>query len=227
MVSSLLLALCCAALAGENYKNFPGAPLDERTMRAQDRVEALYENGEYSRALLIYEKDLAPKGDKYAQYVVGYMYLNGKGVAVDKPRALAWYRLAAERDDPQLVQVRDALGQALTTEEIARSNEIFVGLWRAIGDNRLLINLIRDDLSTLRARTGTRIPGAATGQLTVVNVPGGGERYYQAIEERIETRLEYLKSNVEIVDIDLGSKDEAVRVLETDLRRELAALELP
>jgi hypothetical protein len=152
IAASLLFFLCCTAVAGEAYKYFPGAPLDERTLRAQERVEELYENGEYSRALLIYENDLAPKGDKYAQYTIGYMHLAGKGVPQDRAKALAWYRLAAERGDPALVQARDTLFQQMTHEEIAQSNSLFVELWQDIGDNSILLDLIRDDINTLRHR---------------------------------------------------------------------------
>ena len=227
--ASLLLGLCCTAVAGEAYKHFPGAPLDERTLRAQERVEELYENGEYSRALLIYQNDLAPKGDKYAQYTIGYMHLAGKGVPQDRAKALAWYRLAAERGEPALVQARDTLFRQMTPEEIRESNRLFVELWQDIGDNRILLDLIRDDINTLKSRTGTRIPGASTGQLTVINVAGnpGAERFYRGVEERLQTRLTYLKTNVEITDVDLGEEDETVRILESDMRKELAALDLP
>lgn len=229
IAAGLLLVLSCAALAGEAYKNFPGAPLDERTLRAQERVEELYENGEYSRALLIYENDLAPKGDKYAQYTIGYMHLAGKGVPQDRAKALAWYRLAAERGEPALVQARDTLYRQLTPEEIAESNRLFVELWQEIGDNRILLDLIRDDISTLRSRTGTRIPGGSTGQLTVINVAGnpGAERFYSSVQERLQTRLTYLKSNVEIIDIDQGDEDETAKTLESDMLKDLAALDLP
>ena len=105
-------ALLCAsvvptALAGD-YDQFPGPSLDPRTIDAQQQVEDIYEAGDYSRALLIYEKELAPIGDKYAQYMVGYMHLNGQGTAQSLPDALAWYRLAAERKEPAIVQARDS-----------------------------------------------------------------------------------------------------------------------
>ena len=54
---------------------------------------------EYERAFMIYEKELAPLGDKYAQYMVGYMYLNAQSVLQDKISALAWFRIAAERGE--------------------------------------------------------------------------------------------------------------------------------
>ncbi len=220
----------CLVLAGEAYKQFPGAPLDERTMRTQERVEELYQQGEFARALMIFEEDLAPKGDKYAQYTIGYMHLNGQGTSPNSARALAWYRLAAERGAPALVEARDSLSAKLTAEEIAESSRVFAELWKKMGDNRILLDLILDDLSILKARTGTRIPGATSGPLTVIDMSGSGaanERFYQEVEERLQTRLAYLKTNVEIIDIDTSDRDPLVQGLEDDMKKVIASLELP
>lgn len=217
-------------MAGESYKQFPGIPLDERMLRTQERVEELYDQGEYKRAVLIYMEDLAPKGDKFAQYTIGYMYLNGQGVSQDRARALAWYRLAAERGAPLLVQVRDELFRQLGPEEIAESNRVFAELWQQMGDNTILLDLIRADISTLNARTGSRIPGAASGPLTVIDVAGTGiaaERFYESVAERLQTRIDYLKNNVEIIDVNLGEEGGVVRDLEDDMKKALASLELP
>ena len=57
-------------------------------VQLQDRVDELYERGKYDRAYLIYRDELALAGDKYAQYMVGFMYLTGKGVEPGaRPRA--------------------------------------------------------------------------------------------------------------------------------------------
>jgi len=219
---------CNAVVAGEAYKNFPGAPADDRMLQAQDRVEELYERGEFARVMMICEEDLAPKGDKFAQYTIGYMYLWGQGVERDQARALAWYRLAAERGNPALVQVRDELVRQLTPQQIAESNRIFAEIWQQMGDNRILLKLIRADLDTLKARTGTRIPGANSGPLTVVGASGAGaESYYKAVQERLQTRLSYIRSNVEIIDIDQGDDEAFVRSLEADFATEVASLDLP
>ena len=84
-------------------------------------MDELYSAGEYERALFIDERELPPRGDKYAQYMVGYMHLNAHGLPQDKVRALAWYRLAAERGNEVLVRARDELVVTLTDAEIAAS----------------------------------------------------------------------------------------------------------
>ena len=179
----------------------------------------------YNRALLIYEKDLAPAGDKYAQYMVGYMNLTGKSVPVDRALALARYKLAAERDHAALVQARDALANILTEEEIARSNELFVEMWVTFGDNRLILDLIHEDLKNLRVKTGSRIPGSSTGSLTIVAGNGVGDDYYDKLRLRIEKRLEYLESSVGIIDIGIDEEVAEIKALEMDMRAELAALD--
>ena len=119
----------------------------------------MYTSGDYERALLIYEKELAPIGDKYAQYMVGYMHLNAEGTAQNRAEALAWFRLAAERGEPLLGQVRDEVTAKLTPAERIAAEAIFLDLWKEMGDRALLVELIERDMRTLRGQTGTRIPG--------------------------------------------------------------------
>ncbi|MCH8277932.1 MAG: SEL1-like repeat protein, partial [Proteobacteria bacterium] len=70
---------------------------DSRTMALQNKVDRLFGAGNFERAFFLYRYDLAPLGDKYAQYMVGFLYLSGMGVEKDSTIASAWYRLAAER----------------------------------------------------------------------------------------------------------------------------------
>ena len=43
----------------------------------------------------------AEAGNLSAQYLLGWMYDNGKGVATDRAQARKWYTLAAEHGDPR------------------------------------------------------------------------------------------------------------------------------
>jgi len=69
LIAGMLAALFCVTVEAQTYKAFPGETMNTKTLATQARVEELYEAGEYDRALLIYEKELAPLGDKYAQHV--------------------------------------------------------------------------------------------------------------------------------------------------------------
>ena len=111
-----------------------GRVLDARTIHIQEKVEALYAGGEYRRAHFIYKSELARVGDKYAQYMAGYMYLTGTGVPADSARAAAWYRLAAERGKPEYVAVRDELIASLGAEERDRALAYYRELEREYSD---------------------------------------------------------------------------------------------
>ena len=63
-----------------------------------DKGYAAYEAGDYVTALQEW-KPFAESGDAQAQYNVGLMYDNGRGVPQDHAEAVKWYRLAAEQGD--------------------------------------------------------------------------------------------------------------------------------
>ena len=55
-----------------------------------------YERGDFTTALRKW-KPLAEEGNARAQYWLGSMYKNGRGVPQDDKTALKWYRLSAEQ----------------------------------------------------------------------------------------------------------------------------------
>ena len=230
LIAGLFAAFFCASVQAQSYRSFPGESADQRTLQTQKRVDQLYSAGEYERALFIYERELAPRGDKYAQYMVGYMHLDTPGMPQDKATALAWYRLAAERENEVLQQARDELAADLTQAEIDASNRIFLDLLQEIGDTRLIMKLIRRDMNTLSGRTGTHIRGATSGGSTVIIRPSGmteNPNFYREIRLRLEARLSYLETKVNISDLALESGDQELRRYEQQVKSELATLEIP
>ena len=230
LLTGLLAAFFCASVQAQPYKSFPGQTADQRTLKTQERVDELYAAGNYKRALFIYEKELAPRGDKYAQYMVGYMHLEAYGVPQDTVRALAWYRLAAERGNEVLERARDELAGTLTRDEIVGSSRIFLGLLQEIGDTRLIMKLIERDMNTLKVRTGTHIPGSGlSGSMQIVRPSGLHENpdFYRNVRLRLEARLNYLETRIEISDIELESDDDGLRMFEEQVKSDLAALEIP
>jgi len=203
---------------------------NSKTLAIQAKVDDLFDAGKFERAYFIYRHELVPLGDKYAQYMVGYMHLDTPGMPQDKATALAWYRLAAERENEVLQQARDELAADLTQAEIDASNRIFLDLLQEIGDTRLIMKLIRRDMNTLNSRTGTHIRGATSGGSTVILRPSGkteNPNFYRDIRLRLEARLSYLETKVEISDIALESGDKELRRYEEQVKSELAALEIP
>lgn len=233
-ITALTVALACCASAssqpvGETSQDrFPGEAVDSRTLDARQQVEELYARGAYERALLIYQKELAPIGDKYAQYMVGYMHLAGQGVPKDGATALAWYRLAAERGEAPLVQARDALRRKLAPDELARANDRFVELWQQYGDRKLLLELIADDLAILRERNGSSPAEGAPAATIVSGYFGseGGEGFYERVRERLDRRMRYLESTNRLDDVDRLADSRALQRLESEIRQEVEALHL-
>ena len=74
-----LLALCLVVQADIAGAESIHTKSNARMLALQTRVDHLYESGDFERSFLIYRDELAAAGDKYAQYMVGYMTLAGQG----------------------------------------------------------------------------------------------------------------------------------------------------
>jgi len=207
----LALSMCLQPFvaAAQDPSSFPSVPMTSRTLQVQQQAEDVFERTDYKRAFFIYRNELAPIGDKYGQYMVGYMYLTGKGVEEDIVAASAWYRLAAERGIKEFMQTSDQLMDSLDDEQIALSDQQFIELRKKYGDLVLLIRAVRDDYELLRSRTGSRLSGSSS-MLTVVDPNSSGSvrsgaNYYGSVEKRIEARLEFIAEHTSIEIIDLNS----------------------
>lgn len=168
---------------------FPGHPPNRELLEMQSRVDALFKAGKYDRAMVIYRKELAPIGDKYAQYMIGYMHLAGKGVDQDLATAAAWYRLAAERSQQTFVRENRKLVSLLEPEQLERADRVFRQLRRQYGDAALIMRLVADDIETLDDAAGADafpITGLDRSARSI------DEAYAEQLERRIRERLEYL-----------------------------------
>lgn len=179
-------------------------------MMVQDKVDKLFDAGNFKRAFFIYKNELAPLGDKYAQYMVGYMYHTGMGVEEDRITAAAWYRLAAERGTPEFIAVRDQALRKLDDTETQYSNARYKELRAEYCDLAVLLSSIKRDYSELEGRTGSRIQGSSSA-MTVIETSSGtirsGSDYYGEIQRQLEYRVKLLA--------ELGDFDD----LETDIEK--------
>jgi hypothetical protein len=223
------LAICASPIAlAQDYRQFPGAPMDSRMLKIQERVEELFSSGEYDRALFIYERELAPQGDKYAQYMAGFMHLTGKGVKENPAVALAWYRLAAERGEHPFVKARDALQATLEPAQLEQSAILFAELWQRYGDRRLMLDLIKSDIEILRRDDGRRSIEPDSTFNIAVGYSGSktSDGYYRRVRSRLLERLQYLGSTADADDAGIAADDSALRKLESEIRRELKSMNL-
>ncbi len=118
-------------------------------------VEAV-RHKDYRFAVQMYEA-AASWAHKTAQYNLAIMYLRGEGVPVDKPRAMAWIALAAERGDEKYVQARELIYANLTAEEFTRANEIWRELKSEYADETALRRATTRWLETRREATGSHV----------------------------------------------------------------------
>lgn len=199
LVALLLLA---SAPAMAQWAEIPTSDLDNRTLRTQAKVESLYQRGDYKRAHFIYSNELARRGDKYAQYMTGYMYQMGQGVDEDPVKASAWYRLAAERRAPEFIAVRDQLLQTLNDAQRARSDELYVALRKEYSDLVIIMGLLAGDVAEMKvARTGSRLSGG-TSPVKVVDPKTGrtvSADYLRSRNLRIaQMRLDYITTHLDM-----------------------------
>jgi len=227
---AILWSFAVSVAVAEKPESFPGNLVDSRTYRIQEKVDQLFEQREYERALFIYKNELAPLGDKYAQYMVGYMYLTGTGVAEDPVIASAWYRLAAERSNSLFVAVRDQLVGDLSEFDKGRSDELYLQLRQQYSDVVILLGLIREDIDAIASRTGSRIPGRG-GPVTILDPRAGigvsGEDYFGRIQKRHQARVDYLVRELDPSGLNLNVNNLDIDALEDLVQRHVATIDDP
>lgn len=181
-------------------------------MAVQDKVERIFVAGEYERAFFIYRNELAPLGDKYAQYMVGFMYHTGLGVEEDSVAAAAWYQLAAERGTREFVVVRDRLLHVMDQDDADLSRVLYRELRLRYCDLAVLLTSIKRNMKELQGRTGSRIGGQSSPVKVIESRSSrysSGSDYYGNIEEELKDRMLLLKEIGDFADLDtdLGRVD--------------------
>jgi Sel1 repeat-containing protein len=122
--------------------------------RAVDAVK----HKQYKFAIDMYETS-ASWAYKPAQYNLAVIYAKGEGVPVDKPRAMAWAALAAERGDQDYVDAREAIYADLSKDEFAKANEIWRDLKKTYGD-AIALERAKTRWAQVKANiTGSRVGG--------------------------------------------------------------------
>jgi len=93
--------------------------------QAQDFNEGVkaYNRGDYETALSAF-RPLAEQGDASAQYNLGVMYENGKGVAQDYREAVSWYRLAAADGNTKASENRDIVASHLSGDALIEAQRL-------------------------------------------------------------------------------------------------------
>ena len=147
----------------------------------------MFERGDYKRAHFIYRNELSPIGDKYAQYMVGFMTLTGLGVREDPVLASAWYRVAAERKTAPFIAVRDDLNRRLDAIEMERSDVLYLRLRREFSDIVVRMREVREDFELLHGgQTGSRTSRSGS-PVIIVKTSRGFEYVVGRLSQRSDT----------------------------------------
>ena len=126
------ILLTTASLAADVA--LPGLPKAYELRPQQEAAEAAFTEGDHEKALGLFKDVLTPAGDKYAQYMVGHMTLNGLGTEADAVLATAWFAVAAERGEDAYVSVYDEVRAQLDADARRLSGELASDLLRTYGD---------------------------------------------------------------------------------------------
>jgi len=82
-----------------------------------------YEKGDYATALMEF-RVLAEQGDAIAQYNLGLMYANGRGVPRDYVQARMWLNLAAAQGNELARKARDIVAKKMTPAQLAEAQRL-------------------------------------------------------------------------------------------------------
>ena len=191
-------------------QQIPGYLTDEdlETAAVQTEAEKLFKSGNYTQAHYVYINELAPIGDKFAQYMLGFMNFYGLGVEEDHIRASAWYRLAAERNGPSFVAIREKVLDQFNETELQRSDQVFLELRKKYSDIAVRMWLVRRDFEAVsEVATGSRI-GRTSSVVTVVRPRDGGSRsqahelYQRSITKHMHEHLDHITATLRIPPVD-------------------------
>jgi len=195
----------------------------------QNKADELFEKGKYQRAYTIYLNDLAPIGDKFAQYMVGFMTLNGLVAKENPVLASAWFRLAAERDTAQFIKVRDDLNRQLDSVEMESSDQIYLRLRRQFSDVAVRMREVRMCHAELRGgSTGTRT-NTTSYPITLVKPREGAtismDAYNEQVTRDMQKALDFIVATLKIEPIDAEIDEARINELEEQVTAYLARVD--
>jgi TPR repeat protein len=214
----IFILLLQPAVVAAQPVEYDGGALTSHTEKIQAKAENLYLQGHWERAHFIFQNELAPIGDKYAQYMVGYMYLNGQGVKIDPVMASAWYRVAAERGAREFSAVRDQLLDSLDPDQLAESDSRYVELRKEYGDLVVTLDVLRKERRLRRAGTTGSLLGGGASPVTVI-IPQTGmvmtrEEFLSREDAKTQAWLDYISRELGIKSLRANLTDKEFQDLE-------------
>lgn len=147
-----ILGLCAFAALSFSVADAKSSRIDE----LREQADQHYQNADYHKARKDYD-DLAEMGDKFAQYRLSVIHLEGLGVPENVVEAFAWSALAAEADHKALKQYRDTVWELVPGEHRKKAKSRAKRLSGRYGDLALARKHKRTLTKNLRSCTGSRL----------------------------------------------------------------------
>jgi TPR repeat protein len=85
--------------------------------------ETAYQSGNYETALRLV-RPLAEQGNARAQFDLGVIYNNGRGVPQDYVLSYMWFNLSAARGEPEAAERRDFVQQSMSPPQVAEAQKL-------------------------------------------------------------------------------------------------------
>ncbi len=191
-----------------------------QSLMADDVTDAInaMRAGDFAEAYCVL-KPYAESGDPEAQYNIGWMYLNGYGLAMNDSRALEWWQRASDQgytDASFSIAMLYSLGEGQVGKDMDRAIEYYL---LAVEDGHEDANMIirsmlaRNDKSIqAQKREIIRTYGYLLGPLFDVKVERANVRKQPSLESGIVTVLE---AGANLVELSAKDKWMQVGVLES------------
>lgn len=109
-----------------------------------------------------YFRDASRYADKTSQAMVAEMLWKGEGTTQDRPAAYAWMDLAAERNYPSLIVLRERYWSQMDEAERARAVEVGQAIFAEYADDVAKPRLERELLRGRNQATGSRLGRVGT-----------------------------------------------------------------
>jgi hypothetical protein len=182
-----------------------------------DAVNAM-RAGNFAEAYCVL-KPHAEAGDPEAQYNIGWMYLNGYGLAMNDSHALKWWKLASEQgytDATFSIAMLYSLGEGKVDQDMDKAIDYYL---MAVEDGHEDANMIirsmlarKDKAIAARQQEIIRTYGYLLGPLFDVKVERANARQQPSLDAKIVTVLE---AGVTMVELTAKGKWLQVGLLDT------------
>ena len=168
-----------------------------------DAIDAM-RAGNYAEAYCVL-KPYAEEGDPEAQYNIGWMYLNGYGLAMNDSHALKWWKLASEQgytDATFSIAMLYSLGEGKVEQDMDKAIDYYLmAVEDGHEDANMIIRsmLVRNDKAiTHRQQEIIRTYGYLLGPLFDVKVERANARQRPSLKAKIVTVLNAGATMVEL-----------------------------